>query len=198
MLIAPGGATDAAAACPPKPHITSTVTVQLAVAFPYRPVADLSTDTEDSGADCSFTDREILLGAQLDDVQGCGGVEIHVSFTGWKIPPGALYNGSAHARVTTHYGCVRTSDGEVRDTVTDSHIQLLSAGAADPVIGDDGSGVFQFYDVWAAPILKVSCRTGEQPAELSITVHQMRVDVGADFEKPVLSFPVTGSWTLHR
>lgn len=173
------------------------LTVQLAVGIsPYRPVLeDVGQDPYyESSDDCTISGRELLFGANLGNVRGCGGIQIDATLHNLVLPgdPDAQWRGGAIGTVSRRYGCVDKATGNRRVTLVRSTRQSIDNGSRDPVLfpGQESNWL---PTIWTSPLEKVTCRTSEDPAQLSIKLCHLVLTATND-EGVVLRFPVAGTW----
>ena len=188
------GALPATAA----PAPTVEAEVQLAVGLaPYRPV--LVDEGEDpyyeSPDDCTISLREVMFSANLGNVRGCGGIQIDGLFHNVLLPggPDDYWGGSAVGTVTRRYGCVNTTTGKRRVTLQKTSRETLSdGGSRDPVLFSNESENWLPL-IWIAPLEKVTCRSGEEPRQFSISLCHLvlTAELGTDVRR----YPTAGTWS---
>lgn len=175
--------------------VTDVAVSPVAGAYPYAPVFDgtLSQDwSEGDPFDCVVNGREIPS-ASTASAQGCGGVDISVTFQG-GTDVDYTRSPAAQATVTRVYGCenIATHKQRKRFSAKTSHAHFLPATGGYYLASGVPTAMY-----WIAPMETVSCRAGENPVELSVRVTHLVAQV-YDASQPVYSLQQSiaqpGSW----
>lgn len=177
--------------------ITDVEVTAVLADFPYDPVLDGSTESEDDPGDCSITGFEdrLLEGDGVYAATGCGGIKMRVVVSGGENSPDALAYLSATATAT--YGCVHTKNGKTKRSFTRSaRIQGRDSGHEIPFVYDTPTPIGAYH---LFPLEAVKCKGPWKPAQLSISVTNFVVTIESyDGSEPDEVHAIPGTWRAAR
>lgn len=176
--------------------------------YPYTPIengTDLPGNDEGDSDDCEINGWEINGegGVDVGYAHGCGGVNLTVSFRDQNYSDDAGNQGdgtvypTATATVARVYGCVSVKSRRERATLVRVGTARFNAGFYGALYSATPAPLMS----WIAPLEHVTCKAGENPAELAIGVGRIKVAVvDADQgDKIVQNFPTArGIWFTTR
>ena len=175
--------------------ITEVEVTPVLADFPYDPVLDGSTESDDDPGDCSITGFEdrLLEGNGVYGATGCGGIKMRVVISGGENSPNALAYLSARASAT--YGCVHSKNGRTKRSFTrTTRIQGRDSGHEVPFVYDYPTPIGAYH---LFPLESVKCNGKWIPAQLSITVTRLVVTIKSyDGTAPDEVHAIPGSWSL--
>jgi hypothetical protein len=174
--------------------ITDSEVTPVLADYPYEPVLDGSTESDDDPGDCSITgfEERLFEGNGVYAATGCGGIKMRVVITGGQSSPNAL--AFLSATVSATYGCVHAKTGHIKRSFTRTgRVTGQDSGHEIPYVYDYPTPIGAYH---LFPLESLKCNGKWTPAQLSITVTNFVVTIDSDDASvPDEVHAIPGTWS---